>query len=63
MARRVPLVIEVHPPQLELSGGSADAVLALLVGRRYAVEVLDHNPNSLFTVLAAPLGPPCPDRQ
>jgi FkbM family methyltransferase len=48
----VPLVVEIHPPQLTLSGDSPDAVRARLAKNGYAVEVIDRNANGLFTVLA-----------
>ena len=51
---RPPMLIEIHPPQLKLSGGSDKALLSTLEGKGYAIEVLDHNPNSLYTILARP---------
>jgi FkbM family methyltransferase len=48
------LLIEIHPPQLNLSGSSDQALIAYLENRGYAVEVIERNPNSLYTVLATP---------
>jgi len=48
------LLIEIHPPQLKLSGSSDQAVFAFLEARGYAVEVIDRNPNSLYTIRAMP---------
>jgi hypothetical protein len=42
----------VHPPQLKLTGDSEDAVLDLLRAHRYRIEIIDRNPNSLYTVVA-----------
>lgn len=47
-------VIEIHPPQLEKSGDSEAACLHLLESESYAVEVIDRNPNSLYTIVARP---------
>ena len=46
------LLIEIHPPQLKLSGGSDLALIAFLESRGYTVEVIDRNPNSIYTILA-----------
>ncbi|MGH2398090.1 MAG: FkbM family methyltransferase [bacterium] len=53
LASGVPCVIEIHPPQLTLSGDSAEAVQARLMAHGYTVQVLDRNPNGLYTVLAS----------
>ncbi len=45
-------VVEIHPPQLKLSGSSEEAVLDFFKSNDYATEVIDRNPNSLYTVLA-----------
>jgi len=45
-------IIEVHPPQLEMTGSSADEVIRKLKEAGLSVTILDRNPNSLFTVLA-----------
>jgi FkbM family methyltransferase len=47
-------IIEVHPPQLELSGGSEHALKDFLISRGYSIETIDRNPNSIYTVLARP---------
>lgn len=48
------MLIEIHPAQLKLSGGSDQALIAFLESKGYAFEVIDHNPNSLYTILAKP---------
>jgi FkbM family methyltransferase len=45
-------IIEVHPPQLALSGGTTDELFARLREAGYSIDVLDRNPNSLYTILA-----------
>lgn len=45
-------IIEIHPPQLRESGSSEDACLALLDLSGYRVEVIDRNPNSIYTIVA-----------
>ena len=52
--RRPKLVIEVHPPQLELSGGSEAALFEHLESAGYSSQVIDQNENSLFTILCLP---------
>ena len=47
-------LVEVHPPQLKLSGGSEAEIAAVFEGGGYAIEVIDRNPNSLYTILARP---------
>ena len=54
-SRRPTLIIEVHPRQLELSGGTEELLFQFLRDRRYAWEVIDRNPNSLYTIVAEPL--------
>jgi len=49
-------VVEIHPPQLKLSGSSELAVLDFFKTNNYAIEVIDRNPNSLFTILAKSAG-------
>ena len=46
------MIIEVHPPQLKLSGDSEEQLLALLAESGYSVKIIDRNPNSLYTILA-----------
>ena len=48
------MLIEIHPPQLKLSGSSDLALMAFLESRGYAIDVIDRNPNSLYTILAKP---------
>lgn len=49
---RPTLVIEVHPPQLELSGGSDTLLLRFLRQNGYEWEIIDQNANSLYWILA-----------
>lgn len=48
------LIIEIHPGQLILSGGSEEAIFNILKRHCYEWKVIDRNPNSLYTVLAQP---------
>lgn len=48
------VLIEIHPPQLELSGSSDLALIAFLESSGYAIDVIDRNPNSIYTILAKP---------
>lgn len=53
MERASPVwIVEVHPPQLRLTGDSEQAVLELLRDHRYSIEIIDRNANSLYTVVA-----------
>jgi FkbM family methyltransferase len=53
LADKVPFLVEVHPRQLALSGGSEDELMGLFSANGYAVRVLyRRNPNSLYTVFA-----------
>jgi FkbM family methyltransferase len=45
-------LIEVHPPQLTLSGGTTDELFARLREAGYSIDVVDRSPNSLYTILA-----------
>ena len=49
---RPKLLVEIHPKQLALSGGSEDEVFNLLRQQGYKWSVIDRNPNSLYTILA-----------
>ena len=51
---RATLIIEIHPPQLKLSGGTEEALFELLEQHGYAWDVIDRNPNSLYTIVAKP---------
>jgi FkbM family methyltransferase len=51
---RPALLIEIHPRQLGLSGGSEDELLQALVRQQYHWSIIDRNPNSLYTILAHP---------
>jgi len=50
--QRVTWVIEIHPPQLEKSGSSADEVEKILTDNDLTIEIIDRNKNSLYTILA-----------
>jgi FkbM family methyltransferase len=51
---RPKLLIEIHPPQLTLCGGSEDKLFQRLREHRYHWAIIDRNPNSLYSILAAP---------
>lgn len=46
------LLMEIHPPQLHLSGGDEKMLFSLLESYRYAWRIIDRNPNSLYSVVA-----------
>ena len=48
------LLVEIHPPQLNLSGGSDAQFFQFLREHGYEWEVIDCNPNSLYTIIAKP---------
>jgi FkbM family methyltransferase len=48
------LIIEIHPPQLTLSGGTEALIFQLLTDHGYGWEVIDRNPNSLYSIIAKP---------
>ena len=52
---RPTLIIEIHPPQLRLSGGSEELLFETLENHHYRRSIIDRNPNSLFTIIAKPL--------
>lgn len=47
------LLIEIHPRQMALSGGSEAALFEKLGQHGYSWTVIDRNPNSLYSILAA----------
>jgi FkbM family methyltransferase len=47
-------IVEVHPPQLRMFGGTEDELMALFSSYHYYVSVIDRNPNSLYTFVAEP---------
>jgi FkbM family methyltransferase len=52
---RPTLIIEIHPHQLNLSGGNEALLFEFLKGHGYGWEVIDRNPNSLYSIVAKPL--------
>jgi FkbM family methyltransferase len=46
------LLIEIHPPQLTLCGGSEDQIFQTLREHQYRSAIIDRNPNSLYSILA-----------
>lgn len=50
---RPAILIEIHPPQLELSGGSEAGIFELLRAHHYHWTRLHENQNSLYTILAS----------
>lgn len=51
---RPKIIMEIHPQQLVLSGGSEVALFSLLSANNYSWQIIDKNPNSLYTILALP---------
>ena len=51
---RPTLIMEIHPPQLNLSGGSEALLFQFLKGHGYGWEVIDRNANSLYSIIAKP---------
>ena len=51
---RPKLLVEIHPPQLNLSGGSDALLFQFLKEHGYEWEVIDRNPNSLYSIIAKP---------
>jgi len=51
---RPKLLIEIHPPQLTLCGGSEDELFQRLRQHQYHWTIIDRNPNSLYSILAVP---------
>jgi FkbM family methyltransferase len=45
-------IIEVHPPQLSISGGSDAELTGMLESQGYNVEIVNRNSNSLYTLVA-----------
>jgi len=52
---RPKLLIEIHPPQIMLCGGSEDELFQRLREHQYHWEIIDRNPNSLYSILAVPI--------
>jgi FkbM family methyltransferase len=48
------LILEIHPPQLNLTGGSETSLFQFLKEHGYGWEVIDRNPNSLYSIIAQP---------
>jgi hypothetical protein len=51
---RPTLIMEIHPTQIALSGGSEASLFQLMAGHGYGWEVIDRNPNSLYSIVARP---------
>jgi FkbM family methyltransferase len=49
------LIVEIHPPQLSMSGGSEASLFQFLKEHDYVWEIIDRNPNSLYTIIASPI--------
>jgi FkbM family methyltransferase len=52
---RPKLLMEIHPPQLTLCGGSEDKLFQRLREHQYHWAIIDRNPNSLYSILAVPV--------
>jgi hypothetical protein len=51
---RPKLLMEIHPPQLTLCGGSEDKLYRRLREHQYHWAIINRNPNSLYSILAVP---------
>jgi hypothetical protein len=51
---RPTLIMEIHPLQLRLSGGSEALLFQYLKEHGYGWEVIDRNPNSIYSIVAKP---------
>jgi FkbM family methyltransferase len=51
---RPTLIMEIHPSQLNLCGGNETSLFQLLRGYGYGWEIIDRNPNSLYSIIAKP---------
>jgi FkbM family methyltransferase len=51
---RPKLLMEIHPPQLTLCGGSEDKLFQTLRKHQYHWAIIDRNPNSPYSILAVP---------
>lgn len=49
------LIIEIHPLQLKLSGGSEEELYKLLHEHNYSFEVINRNENSVYSIVAKPM--------
>ena len=52
---RPKLLMEIHPFQLTLSGGSEDKLFQSFREHQYHWAIIDRNPNSLYSILAVPM--------
>jgi FkbM family methyltransferase len=52
---RPTLIMEIHPRQLALSGGSEELVFELLKGHGYGLQIIDRNSNSVYSIIAKPI--------
>ncbi len=52
---RPKLLMEIHPPQLLLCGGDEEEIFQRLRKHKYHWEIIDQNPNSLYSILAFPM--------
>jgi len=57
LSQRPVLIVEIHPPQLKLSDGSEMEIFHLLESFGYSCDVIDRNPNSLYTIIARASSP------
>ena len=51
---RPTLIMEIHPPQLNLTGGNEASLFQFLKRHDYGWEIIDRNPNSLYSIIAKP---------
>ena len=45
-------IVEIHPPQLSLSGGTEDDIFKILKQNGYLTEIVNRDDNSIYTVVA-----------
>jgi hypothetical protein len=60
LSKRPVLIVEIHPLQLKLSGGSEAEIFHLLESFDYSCDVIDRNPNSIYTIIAKASSPDAP---
>jgi FkbM family methyltransferase len=57
LSQRPVLIVEIHPLQLKLSSGSEAEFFHLLKSFDYSCDVIDRNPNSIYTIIAKASSP------
>jgi hypothetical protein len=52
LAAGAAFIVEIHPPQLKVFQVGDEEVVKFLTQSGFQVEVIDRNPNTLYTILA-----------